>query len=132
MTSTARCTRPIWSAGVTEFVTRAHRPALDHMGRPEVVNPVRQRPTFPFCEPDGLVKRLPLRALFTILRAQTINGESVKLTSTLAQVLLIVNTASKQGFHAQFEGLEKLVQSHRPKGYKLVNQFGGGAGPRRQ
>ena len=61
--------------------------------------------------------------------AQTINGESVKLDQYRGQVLLIVNTASKCGFTPQFEGLEKLWQSHGPKGLAVLgfpcNQFGG-------
>jgi glutathione peroxidase len=61
--------------------------------------------------------------------AQTINGESVKLDQYRGQVLLIVNTASKCGFTPPVRGLEKLWQSHGPKGLAVLgfpcNQFGG-------
>ena len=61
--------------------------------------------------------------------AQTITGQTVKLDQYRGQVLLIVNTASKCGFTPQFEGLEKLWQSHGPKGLAVLgfpcNQFGG-------
>ena len=61
--------------------------------------------------------------------AQQINGQTVPLKQFEGKVLLIVNTASKCGFTPQFEGLEKLWQSHGPKGLMIVgfpcNQFGG-------
>ena len=61
--------------------------------------------------------------------AQTITGQTVKLDQYRGQVLLIVNTASKCGFTPKFEGLEKLWQSHGPKGLAVLgfpcNQFGG-------
>ena len=61
--------------------------------------------------------------------AQTITGQAVKLDQYRGQVLLTVNTASKCGFTPQFEGLEKLWQSHGPKGLAVLgfpcNQFGG-------
>jgi len=61
--------------------------------------------------------------------AQTTTGQSVKLDQYKGQVLLIVNTASKCGFTPQFDGLEKLWQSHGPKGLAVLgfpcNQFGG-------
>jgi glutathione peroxidase len=62
-------------------------------------------------------------------QAQTIDGRNVPLADFRGKVLLIVNTASKCGFTPQFEGLEKLWQSHGPKGLMIVgfpcNQFGG-------
>jgi glutathione peroxidase len=62
-------------------------------------------------------------------QAETIDGRSVPLADFRGKVLLIVNTASKCGFTPQFEGLEKLWQSHGPKGLMIVgfpcNQFGG-------
>jgi glutathione peroxidase len=61
-------------------------------------------------------------------QAQTIDGRTVALSDYRGKVVLIVNTASKCGFTPQFEGLEKLWQSHGPKGLVIVgfpcNQFG--------
>ena len=60
--------------------------------------------------------------------AQTITGQTVKLEAYRGKVILIVNTASKCGFTPQFEGLEKLWQSHGGKGLVILgfpcNQFG--------
>jgi len=61
-------------------------------------------------------------------QAQTIDGRTVPLSEFRGKVVLIVNTASKCGFTPQFEGLEKLWQSHGSKGLVIVgfpcNQFG--------
>jgi glutathione peroxidase len=61
-------------------------------------------------------------------QAQTIDGRTVPLSDFRGKVVLIVNTASKCGFTPQFEGLEKLWQSHGSKGLVIVgfpcNQFG--------
>jgi len=61
--------------------------------------------------------------------AQTITGQSVKLSEHRGKVMLIVNTASKCGFTPQFEGLEKLWQAYKDRGLIVLgfpcNQFGG-------
>ena len=61
--------------------------------------------------------------------AQTITGESVKLSDHRGNVILIVNTASKCGFTPQFEGLEKLWKDLGQQGLVILgfpcNQFGG-------
>ncbi len=61
--------------------------------------------------------------------AQTITGESVKLSDHRGKVILIVNTASKCGFTPQFEGLEKLWKDLGQQGLVILgfpcNQFGG-------
>lgn len=60
--------------------------------------------------------------------AQTIGGQPVRLDQYRGQVVLIVNTASQCGFTPQFEGLERLWQSHRERGLAVLgfpcNQFG--------
>ena len=61
-------------------------------------------------------------------KATTIKGEQVALENYRGQVLLIVNTASKCGFTPQFEGLEKLYETYRARGFSILgfpcNQFG--------
>jgi glutathione peroxidase len=57
------------------------------------------------------------------------NGEEVGLDTFKGKVLLIVNTASKCGLTPQYEGLEKLYDTHKEKGFTVLgfpcNQFGG-------
>lgn len=61
--------------------------------------------------------------------AVTIKGKPASLSDYRGQVLLIVNTASKCGFTPQFDGLEKLYEKFRDRGFAILgfpcNQFGG-------
>ena len=61
--------------------------------------------------------------------ATTIDGEEVSLEQYKGKVLLIVNTASKCGFTPQYEGLEKLYEQYKDKGFEILgfpsNQFAG-------
>ncbi len=61
-------------------------------------------------------------------RAETLKGKEVSLSDYRGQVVLIVNTASKCGFTPQYEGLEKLYEKMKDKGFNVLgfpcNQFG--------
>ncbi len=58
---------------------------------------------------------------------ENIKGEKVSLSDYKGKVLLIVNTASKCGFTPQYDGLEKLYQANKDKGFEILgfpcNQF---------
>jgi glutathione peroxidase len=66
---------------------------------------------------------------FQDFEAQTITGQTVKLSDYQGKVVLVVNTASKCGFTPQFDGLEKLWKEYESKGLVILgfpcNQFGG-------
>jgi glutathione peroxidase len=61
-------------------------------------------------------------------RAKTIDGAEVSLNDYRGEVLLIVNVASKCIFTPHYEGLEKLYESFRGRGFSILgfpcNQFG--------
>ena len=54
-------------------------------------------------------------------------GEDVSLAEYKGKVLLVVNTATGCGFTPQYEGLQKLYDSHQDKGFEILdfpcNQF---------
>lgn len=55
------------------------------------------------------------------------NGEELPMKKFEGKALLIVNTASKCGFTPQYEGLQKLYEAYKDKGFEILafpsNQF---------
>ncbi|MDO5713812.1 MAG: glutathione peroxidase [Tissierellia bacterium] len=55
------------------------------------------------------------------------NGEDISLEKYKQKVLLIVNTASKCGFTHQYEGLQRLYEKFKDRGFEVLafpcNQF---------
>src|SRR6185312_2217727 len=62
---------------------------------------------------------------FVVKHAQ---GKDYPLSQLKGKAVLVVNVASKCGFTPQYEGLEKLYESHKDKGLVIIgfpcNQFG--------
>lgn len=51
---------------------------------------------------------------------KTIDGQETNLNDYKGKTLLIVNVASKCGLTPQYEGLEKLYENYRDKGFEIL------------
>jgi glutathione peroxidase len=64
---------------------------------------------------------------FYDFNATSIIGENISLENYKDNVVLVVNVASKCGFTPQYEGLQKLYETHKDKGFTILafpcNQF---------
>ena len=62
-------------------------------------------------------------------QVNTIEGENILLKEYENDVIMIVNTASRCGYTPQYEGLQKLYEAYRDKGFTILgfpaNNFGG-------
>ena len=60
-------------------------------------------------------------------KVKNTNGEEIYLQKYKGKVLLIVNTASGCGFTPQYEGLQKIYDEYKDKGFEILdfpcNQF---------
>ncbi len=61
------------------------------------------------------------------VQLRTIDGRDTTLGEFLGKELLVVNVASKCGFTPQYEGLQKLYDAYRDRGFEILgfpcNQF---------
>ena len=66
---------------------------------------------------------------FHKLVMKDIDGKDRKLSEFAGQAVLIVNTASNCGFTSQYEGLQKLTDTYKKRGFTVLgfpsNDFGG-------
>jgi len=66
---------------------------------------------------------------FYDFEAKNIQGETISMSHYKGKVVLVVNVASECGFTPQYEGLEKLYETYKDKGFEILafpcNQFGG-------
>lgn len=64
---------------------------------------------------------------FHEISVKAIDGHEVNLNEFAGKVALVVNTASKCGFTPQYDGLEKLYEKYRDRGFVILgfpcNQF---------
>ena len=62
------------------------------------------------------------------ITVKDMDGNDVKLSDYKGKVLLIVNVASQCGYTKQYEGLEKIYEQYKDKGFEILafpsNDFG--------
>jgi glutathione peroxidase len=65
---------------------------------------------------------------FYDLKATSLGGKEIGMDIYKGKTVLVVNTASKCGLTPQYEGLEKLYEKYKDKGFEILgfpcNQFG--------
>jgi glutathione peroxidase len=63
------------------------------------------------------------------VKVRTVDGQEKSLSEYKGKVLLIVNVASKCGYTPQYEGLEKIYEKYKDRGFEILafpcNDFGG-------
>ena len=63
------------------------------------------------------------------VKVKTMDGQEKSISDFKGKVLLIVNVASKCGYTPQYEGLEKIYEKYKDKGFEILafpcNDFGG-------
>jgi len=71
----------------------------------------------------------PMQNHFYDFNATSITGDLTSMSKYKDHVILVVNVASECGFTSQYEGLEKLYETYKNKGFTILgfpcNQFGG-------
>jgi glutathione peroxidase len=62
-------------------------------------------------------------------KVRTMDGQEKSLSDFKGKVLIIVNVASKCGYTPQYDGLEKIYEKYKDKGFEILafpcNDFGG-------
>lgn len=80
-------------------------------------------------KPKAKAKKLTAKMPALDFTMKDIDGKDVKLSKYYGNVILMVNTASKCGYTPQYEGLEKLYERNKDKGFVILgfpaNEFGG-------
>ena len=63
------------------------------------------------------------------IKVKTMDGSEKPLSDYKGKVLLIVNVASKCGYTKQYDGLQKIYEQYKGKGFEILafpcNDFGG-------
>lgn len=69
-----------------------------------------------------------MNSMFYKFKAKSLQGKDVSMEDYIGKTILVVNTASQCGLTPQYEGLEKLYQKYKNKGFVVLgfpcNQFG--------